>query len=220
MPPPPPLSPRRTRRRRLSERCVRRRYHRHHVRPPGARARRVSQVARLCFRREAVAAAVSGELAGAGQGRAAVGSAAAATAGARGRRRHRRRIAQQALAARSALAHHLPGHTQRTAVVVSLAKDRPFHLPAGGAPDRRPADGRGEHAVRADRRAPIQPQPPGGVCAARGGRVLLRTGAQGRRRGLPGFIDYLIQRTRAGLALDEDRRIIFIPPCDYSQHTL
>ncbi|KAK4536290.1 hypothetical protein CDCA_CDCA08G2315 [Cyanidium caldarium] len=38
--------------------------------------------------------------------------------------------------------------------------------------------------------------------------------------GYQGFIDYLIQRTRAGLALDEDRRIIFIPPCDYSQHTL
>ncbi|KAK4526457.1 hypothetical protein GAYE_SCF24G4373 [Galdieria yellowstonensis] len=34
------------------------------------------------------------------------------------------------------------------------------------------------------------------------------------------FIDYLVHRNRAGLALEGDRRIIFIPPCDYSRNVL
>jgi len=40
------------------------------------------------------------------------------------------------------------------------------------------------------------------------------------RDGYQNFIEYLIQRHRAGLALDEERRIIFIPPCAYSQNVL
>ncbi|EME31106.1 F-box family [Galdieria sulphuraria] len=38
--------------------------------------------------------------------------------------------------------------------------------------------------------------------------------------GYNAFIDYLIQRNRAGLALEGDRRIIFIPPCEYSRNVL
>ncbi|GJD08717.1 hypothetical protein Gasu2_30050 [Galdieria sulphuraria] len=34
------------------------------------------------------------------------------------------------------------------------------------------------------------------------------------------FIEYLLHRNRAGLALEGERRIIFIPPCDYSSHYL
>eukprot|EP00871_Galdieria_phlegrea_P002225 jgi/Galph1/3002/GphlegSOOS_G1679.1 len=37
--------------------------------------------------------------------------------------------------------------------------------------------------------------------------------------GYHAFIDYLIQRNRAGLAIEGDRRIIFIPPCDYTRNT-
>ena len=35
------------------------------------------------------------------------------------------------------------------------------------------------------------------------------------RAGFKDFIDYLTKRTRAGLALEEQRRFIFIPPCEY-----
>ncbi|GJQ14603.1 hypothetical protein GpartN1_g6394.t1 [Galdieria partita] len=34
------------------------------------------------------------------------------------------------------------------------------------------------------------------------------------------FIEYLLHRNRAGLALEGERRIIFIPPCDYSSNYL
>lgn len=37
------------------------------------------------------------------------------------------------------------------------------------------------------------------------------------KNGFKDFIDYLIKRTRAGLALEEQRRFIFIPPCDYTR---
>lgn len=37
------------------------------------------------------------------------------------------------------------------------------------------------------------------------------------KNGFKDFIDYLIKRTRAGLALEEQRRFIFIPPCDYTK---
>ncbi|KAA8496425.1 Flowering time control protein FPA [Porphyridium purpureum] len=40
------------------------------------------------------------------------------------------------------------------------------------------------------------------------------------RSGFEDFIEYLTRRTRAGLALDEQRRFIFIPPCEYSKDTL
>lgn len=40
------------------------------------------------------------------------------------------------------------------------------------------------------------------------------------RDGYQNFIEYLIQRHRAGLALDDERRIIFIPPCAYSRNVL
>jgi len=40
------------------------------------------------------------------------------------------------------------------------------------------------------------------------------------RPGFEDFIDYLTKRTRAGLALDDQRRFIFIPPCDYSREHL
>ena len=36
------------------------------------------------------------------------------------------------------------------------------------------------------------------------------------RNGFEDFIEYLNRRTRAGLALEEQRRFIFIPPCDYT----
>mmetsp|Transcript_24059 Transcript_24059/g.94781 ORF Transcript_24059/g.94781 Transcript_24059/m.94781 type:complete len:109 (+) Transcript_24059:1482-1808(+) len=39
----------------------------------------------------------------------------------------------------------------------------------------------------------------------------------GDKEGLEGFIQYLIRRDRAGLALEQHRRYIFIPPCDYSR---
>ncbi|KAA8498476.1 hypothetical protein FVE85_6061 [Porphyridium purpureum] len=38
--------------------------------------------------------------------------------------------------------------------------------------------------------------------------------------GFVDFIEYLTKRTRAGLALDEHRRFIFIPPCEYSRTNL
>jgi hypothetical protein len=37
------------------------------------------------------------------------------------------------------------------------------------------------------------------------------------RVGFHDFIDYLTKRTRAGLALEDQRRFIFIPPCDYTR---
>ncbi|KAI0567780.1 hypothetical protein FGB62_1g246 [Gracilaria domingensis] len=37
------------------------------------------------------------------------------------------------------------------------------------------------------------------------------------RHGFDEFIEYLNKRTRAGLALEEQRRFIFIPPCDYTR---
>ncbi|KAJ8905387.1 hypothetical protein NDN08_001894 [Rhodosorus marinus] len=37
------------------------------------------------------------------------------------------------------------------------------------------------------------------------------------RPGFEQFIDYLVKRSRAGLALEGDRRFIFVPPCQYSQ---
>uniref|UniRef100_A0A7S0ZH25 F-box domain-containing protein n=1 Tax=Timspurckia oligopyrenoides TaxID=708627 RepID=A0A7S0ZH25_9RHOD len=37
------------------------------------------------------------------------------------------------------------------------------------------------------------------------------------RNGFEEFIQYLTNRTRAGLALDDQRRFIFIPPCEYSK---
>jgi len=37
------------------------------------------------------------------------------------------------------------------------------------------------------------------------------------RPGFEQFIDYLVKRTRAGLALEEERRFIFVPPCSYSE---
>mmetsp|Transcript_18120 Transcript_18120/g.37684 ORF Transcript_18120/g.37684 Transcript_18120/m.37684 type:complete len:482 (+) Transcript_18120:499-1944(+) len=37
------------------------------------------------------------------------------------------------------------------------------------------------------------------------------------RIGYEEFIDYLVKRTRAGLALENDHRYIFVPPCDYSR---
>jgi hypothetical protein len=37
------------------------------------------------------------------------------------------------------------------------------------------------------------------------------------RAGFNDFIEYLTKRTRAGLALEEQRRFIFIPPCDYTR---
>jgi hypothetical protein len=36
------------------------------------------------------------------------------------------------------------------------------------------------------------------------------------RAGFADFIEYLTKRTRAGLALEDERRFIFIPPCDYT----
>lgn len=36
------------------------------------------------------------------------------------------------------------------------------------------------------------------------------------RPGFDQFIDYLAKRTRAGLACQEDRRFIFVPPCEFS----
>lgn len=38
--------------------------------------------------------------------------------------------------------------------------------------------------------------------------------------GFEDFIDYLIKRTRAGLALEDQQRFIFIPPCDYTRNTV
>lgn len=38
------------------------------------------------------------------------------------------------------------------------------------------------------------------------------------RAGFYDFIEYLNRRTRAGLALEDQRRFIFIPPCDYTRH--
>ena len=38
------------------------------------------------------------------------------------------------------------------------------------------------------------------------------------RPGFNEFIDYLLKRRRAGLALEDERRIIFVPPCEYSKH--
>ncbi|CAN8066550.1 unnamed protein product [Agarophyton chilense] len=38
------------------------------------------------------------------------------------------------------------------------------------------------------------------------------------RCGYEDFIEYLIKRTRAGLALDEQQRFIFIPPCEYTRN--
>lgn len=37
------------------------------------------------------------------------------------------------------------------------------------------------------------------------------------RGGYDDFIEYLIKRTRAGLALDDQQRFIFIPPCEYTR---
>uniref|UniRef100_A0A7S1XDB5 F-box domain-containing protein n=1 Tax=Compsopogon caeruleus TaxID=31354 RepID=A0A7S1XDB5_9RHOD len=37
------------------------------------------------------------------------------------------------------------------------------------------------------------------------------------RSGYDDFIEYLVKRTRAGLALDNERRFIFIPPCEFSR---
>ncbi|PXF40089.1 hypothetical protein BWQ96_10187 [Gracilariopsis chorda] len=37
------------------------------------------------------------------------------------------------------------------------------------------------------------------------------------RHGFDEFIEYLNKRTRAGLALEDQRRFIFIPPCDYTR---
>lgn len=37
------------------------------------------------------------------------------------------------------------------------------------------------------------------------------------RAGFNDFIEYLNRRTRAGLALEDQRRFIFIPPCDYTR---
>lgn len=37
------------------------------------------------------------------------------------------------------------------------------------------------------------------------------------RAGFKDFIEYLTKRTRAGLALEDQRRFIFIPPCDYTR---
>lgn len=37
------------------------------------------------------------------------------------------------------------------------------------------------------------------------------------RAGFNDFIEYLTKRTRAGLALEDQRRFIFIPPCDYTK---
>lgn len=37
------------------------------------------------------------------------------------------------------------------------------------------------------------------------------------RVGFEEFIEYLTKRTRAGLALEDQRRFIFIPPCDYTR---
>eukprot|EP00188_Purpureofilum_apyrenoidigerum_P005180 Plantae.Rhodophyta-Purpureofilum_apyrenoidigerum.ctg6488.p1 GENE.Plantae.Rhodophyta-Purpureofilum_apyrenoidigerum.ctg6488~~Plantae.Rhodophyta-Purpureofilum_apyrenoidigerum.ctg6488.p1 ORF type:complete len:387 (+),score=56.43 Plantae.Rhodophyta-Purpureofilum_apyrenoidigerum.ctg6488:69-1229(+) len=37
------------------------------------------------------------------------------------------------------------------------------------------------------------------------------------RPGFEQFIDYLVKRTRAGLALDDERRFIFVPPCNFSE---
>jgi len=38
------------------------------------------------------------------------------------------------------------------------------------------------------------------------------------RPGYEEFIEYLLRRTRAGLALEDQRRFIFVPPCSYSRH--
>lgn len=38
------------------------------------------------------------------------------------------------------------------------------------------------------------------------------------RAGFEEFIEYLHKRTRAGLALEDQRRFIFIPPCDYTRN--
>jgi len=37
------------------------------------------------------------------------------------------------------------------------------------------------------------------------------------RQGFEEFIEYLLKRTRAGLALEDQRRFIFIPPCEFSK---
>ncbi|KAK1858197.1 hypothetical protein I4F81_000808 [Pyropia yezoensis] len=36
--------------------------------------------------------------------------------------------------------------------------------------------------------------------------------------GFTEFIDYLTKRSRAGLALDDNRRFIFVPPCDFARN--
>lgn len=41
--------------------------------------------------------------------------------------------------------------------------------------------------------------------------------AESDKSGFDDFIEYLNKRTRAGLALEDQRRFIFIPPCDYTR---
>lgn len=47
--------------------------------------------------------------------------------------------------------------------------------------------------------------------------LYLEPEAEEDRNGFEEFIEYLHMRTRAGLALEEQRRFIFIPPCDYTR---